>query len=144
MGKFELAPAIDIRLEPIKETFVHSLPHRTFKSWSCRRFDRKRLGLLRVVRDPSYGLRRQAVGRKGCLVNYIDLQRFFSDRPPSRYGPNYGVASHLKTVDCRGRRHKPRRIPVCVPRSFKRLPLMLSGWLNRSAFGSASCIQAIC
>jgi hypothetical protein len=45
MGKFNLAPAIDVRLEPIGERFVHHpCPTRTFKSWSCRRFDRKRLG----------------------------------------------------------------------------------------------------
>ena len=42
MGKFELAPAVDIRLEPIKETLVYPLPHRIFRSWGSCRFDRKR------------------------------------------------------------------------------------------------------
>jgi hypothetical protein len=75
MGKFELAPAIDVRLEPIKETFVHSPvppyvqivelpPLRPQAAWT-----------LRAVRDPSYGLRGQAVGRKGFPVNLVEIAR---------------------------------------------------------------------
>jgi hypothetical protein len=78
MGKFELAPAIDVRLEPIKETFVHSPappyvqivelpPLRPQAAWT-----------LRAVRDPSYGLLGQAVGRKGCPVNLVESAGLFA------------------------------------------------------------------
>ena len=92
MGKFELAPAIDVRLEPIEETFVHSPappyvqivevpPPRPQAAWT-----------LRAVRDPFYGLRGQAVGRKGCLSNHFDIARFF--------GRYHAISTVLATALC--------------------------------------------
>jgi hypothetical protein len=91
MGKFELAPPIDVRLEPIIARFV--LPKtcrrpsftpapraRTFKSWSPS--DLKMLGLcvLCAVRPTVcvvIWFSGQAVGRRECQSIPVDISQFF-------------------------------------------------------------------
>jgi hypothetical protein len=119
MGKFELASAIGVRLEPIKETFVHSPappyvqivelpPLRPQAAWT-----------LRAVRDPSYGLRGQPVGRKGCPVNRPNGSSF-PPAPGAIYDPDHGPLRNLEAVifsqfaQCTG----PRRHP-CLLRQHR-------------------------
>jgi hypothetical protein len=78
MGKFELGPAIDVRLEPIKETFVHS-PAPTVRSNRGAATASTASGLDFACRATSV-LRfawTSSVGWKGCPINPTEIVRLF-------------------------------------------------------------------